>query len=183
MSSQTHEYRRRRRFVDKMIQGQLLWGLIVIETLLFTVGMLVIYNDLQSVVQDSIYRIHQDANDGRSLLFKELMLIFPWIITVNLFLIILVDRRWKRVVRHIILQLQDMLYRVKRLDLRIYLIQQTDHHVLQQAKLWLDKERDRNTRLQRHINELPVKIDSANLSDVHKLRENLKAMSRLLPSG
>jgi len=183
MNKQTHQYRRRRRFVDKMIQGQLLWGLIVIESLLFTAGMFVIYNDLQLVLQDSMYRVHQEVKGGRPLLLKELLLITPWIITANLLLMVVVDRRWKRVVRNIVLQLQDILYRVKRLDLRIYPVQQTDHEVLQQAKKWLDKERDRNAGLQSMINDLSAQVSISNNTDLYQIRESLKIIGRLLPKN
>lgn len=183
MNEQTQQHRRRRRFVDKMIQGQLLWGLIVIESLLFTAGMFVIYSDLQIVLQDSMYRVHQEVKGGRSLLLKELLLIFPWVITANLLLMVIVDRRWKRVVRNIVLQLQDILYRVKRLDLRIYPVQQTDHEVLQHAKQWLDKERDRNASLQTKVNEKLKQLNMNDASELHLLREQLKDMSRLLPNN
>jgi len=183
MNQQAHQYRRRRRFVDKVIQGQLLWGLIVIESLLFTAGMLVIYNDLQITLQENMYRVHQDGGSGRPLLLKELVLIFPWIITANLLLVIVVDRRWKKVVRNIILHLQDILYRVRRLDLRIYPVQQSDHEVLQQAKKWLDKERDRNASLQSRVNELPAQVNITDNAELHHLRESLKTMGRLLPDN
>lgn len=183
MNEQTYQHRRRRHFVDKMIQGQLLWGLISIECLLFTVGMFVIYSDLQIVLQDSMYRVHQEAKGGRSLLLKELLLIFPWIITANLLLVLVVDRRWKRLVRNIVLQLQDILYRVRRLDLRIYPVQQTDHEVLQHAKQWLDKERDRNAHLQTQVREVSELTNDGGAIELHQMRERLKTMSRLLPDN
>lgn len=176
-------YRRRRRFVDKVIQGQLLWGLIIIESLLFTAGMLVIYTDLQHALQTSMYRVHQEINGERPILLKELLIIFPWIITANLLLMVVVDRRWKRVVRNIIFQLQDILYRVKRLDLRVYPIQQTDHEVLQRAKQWLNKERDRNSSLQMRVNDIPDQLNINNTAELHRVRESLKTMSRLLPDN
>lgn len=178
-----YPYRRRRRFVDKMIQGKLLFGLIIIESLLFTAGMIFIYNDLQSALQSSMYRVHQDVDSGRPLLLKELLIIFPWIIAANLALVVLVDRRWKRVVRQIIFQLQDILYRVKRLDLRAYTIKHTDHEVLQTAKQWLDKERDRNASLQARVHNLPEKINIENTIELHQVRENLKSAARLLPDS
>lgn len=178
-----YSYRRRRRFVDKMIQGQLLWGLIIIECLLFSSGMIIIYNDLQMTLQDSMYRVHQEINGGRPLLLKELMLIFPWIITANLLLVVIVDRRWKKVVRKIVFQLQDILYRVKRLDLRIYSIQQTDHEVLQHAKQWLDKERDRNARLQAQMREISELTKAGDTAELHQVRERLKNMGKLLPDN
>lgn len=181
MNKPTHQHRRNRRFVDKMIQGQLLWGLIIVESLLFAVGLFVIYNDLQLVLQSSMYRVHQEVQGGRPLLLKELLLIFPWVITANLLLVVVVDRRWKRLVRNIVLQLQDILHRVKRLDLRVYHIQQTDHEVLQQAKKWLDKERDRNASLHARFNDFPIQGKNQDDSELHKIREGLKSMSRLLP--
>ncbi len=179
----THLYRRRRRFVDKMIQGQLLWGLIIIESLLFTAGMLVIYADLQETLQNTMYRVHQDLSGGRPILLKELLLIFPWIITANLLLMVIVDRRWKRVVRNIVYQLQDILHRVKRLDLRIYSIQQTDHEVLQNAKKWLNRERDRNSSLQTRVNDIADQLNVNDVAELHRVRESLKSMARLLPEN
>lgn len=179
----SHSYRRRRRFVDKVIQGQLLWGLIIIESLLFSAGMIIIFNDLQMTLQDSMYRVHQEINGGRPLLLKELMLIFPWIITANLLLVVIVDRRWKRVVRKIVFQLQDILYKVKRLDLRVYPIQQTEHEVLQHAKLWLDRERDRNARLQAQMREITDLTKPGDREVLHQVRERLKNMGKLLPDN
>lgn len=179
----THPHRRRRRFVDKMIQGQLLWGLIIIESLLFTVGMLVIYADLQQTLQNTMYRVHQELNGGRPILLKVLLLILPWIITANLLLMVAVDRRWKRVVRSIVFQLQDILYRVKRLDLRVYPIQQSDHEVLQHAKHWLHMERERNARLQARINEISDQLNITDVAELNRARECLKSMSRLLPDN
>ena len=181
MNEQTQHYRRRRRFVDKVVQGKLLWWLILIEGLLFGAGMVVIYEDLQSVIQANIYRVHQESATGRPVLLKELLLIFPWIISINLILVVIVDRRWKKIVRGIVLQLQDILHRVKRLDLKVYPIQQTDHEVLQNAKRWLDKERDRHASLQARMKEIPEHVDSADADSLHNVRERLKAMSRLLP--
>lgn len=181
MNERAYYHRRRRRFVDKMIQGQLLWGLIIIESLLFTAGMIVIYNDLQAALTDNMYRVHQETHSGRPILLKELLMIFPWIITANLLLMISVDRRWKRVVRQIVVQLQDILHRVKRLDLRVYTVRQTGHEVLQHAKAWLDKERDRYAGLRAQMKQIPEHIDSRDPAELHRLRERLKSMGRLLP--
>ena len=178
-----HHYRRRRRFVDKMIQGKLLWGLVVVESLLFSAGMFIIYLDLQAVLQESIYRVHQEASSGRPVLLKELLMIFPWIISANLLLLLVVDHRWKKTVRGIVMQLQDVLYRVKRLDLRPYTVQQSGHEVLQHAKQWLDRERDRHISLLSRINEIPDQIDFGDNKAVHQTREHLKNMSRLLPDS
>lgn len=183
MNEQMYHSRRRRKFIDKMIQGKLLTGLILIESLLFTIGMLVIYADLQSVLNDNMFRVHQEVNSGRPVLMKELLMIFPWIISVNLLLLIFVDRYWKQIVRHIVQQLQDILHRVKRLDLRVYLIQQSDHEVLQKAKQWLDKERDRYTSLRSRFNDIPEKIDTNNPDVIHHVREQLKSMAKVLPDS
>ena len=183
MSEQIQHFRRRRRFVDKMIQGQLVWGLIVIESLLFTAGMFVIYTDLQSVLQANIYRVHQEVGSGRPILLKELLMIFPWIISINLLLLLVVDRRWKKVVRRIVMQLQDILHRVKRLDLRVYPIEQSGHEVLRHAHAWLGKERDRYSSLLSRLDEIPEHIDVGNEQSLHQVRECLKRMGRLLPDN
>lgn len=175
-------YRRRRRFVDKVIQGQLLWWLIIIESLLFTIGMFVIYTDLQGVITENIFRVHQQGSTGRPVLLKELLIIFPWIIAANLLLVIAVDRHWKKIVRTIIMQLQDVLYRIKRLDLRIFPVQQSDHEVLQSARQWLDKERDRYTSLQNRMKDIPETIDQTDAKSIYQIRETLKSMSRVLPN-
>ena len=183
MNNAAHAYRRRRRFIDKMIQGKLLWILICIEMLLFGIAMIIIYQDLHIAIQDRMYRVHQTEMAGRPLFFKELLMILPWIIAINVFLVVMVERRWKQIVRNIINQLVDILYRVKRLDLRIYPILHTDHEVLQTAKQWMDKERDRNASLQSKLNQLPQKVDLHNSAELHQVRECLKSMSRLLPDS
>lgn len=178
-----HHYRRRRRFVDKKIQGRLLWGLIIIESLLFTAGMVFIYADLQAALQDNIYRVHQSWNSGRPLLLQALLSILPWIIGANVALIAMVDYRWKQRVHRIILPLQYILKRIKDLDLRTFHDVPSDHEVLQQAKLWLDAERERNTHLQEMSQTLLAMAEINETDRLARIREGLQAMSRVLPDN
>lgn len=177
-----HNYRRHRHFIDKQVQGKLLWGLVIIELLLFAIGMLVVYLDMQGTLEENMYRIHQVAPGGRPLLFRELLITVPWIIAININLMIVADRIWKRNVQLIVSQLQAVLEKVRKLDLRSYSIASEQHEVLKQAEHWFATERERYHELQTGVAELPDQIVMSEQATINQLRYQLSSLRDILPN-
>ncbi|MDH5181099.1 MAG: hypothetical protein OEZ39_10705 [Gammaproteobacteria bacterium] len=176
-----NQYRRRRRFIDKQVQGKLLWGLITIELLLFASGMLVVYLDMQGTLEENMYRVHQLTPGGRPLLFRELLITVPWIILININLMIVADRIWKRNVQLIVAQLQAVLEKVRKLDLRSLTIDAEQHEVLKNAESWFAIERGRYHSIQSGANQLPDQVIFSNQGQVNQLRNQLAELQDQLP--
>ena len=177
----THPYRRRRHFVDPRMQGRLLWGLIGLELLLFTIAMFVIYFDMQRILEESLYRVHQQLPSGRPLLLQALWVTVPWVVGNNILLVLYVDSIWKKALRPIISQLQEILIKVKRLDLRHRVDHAEEHEVLQSANEWLKKERERYSTIAALSNGLPEDVEINNKIMLEKLQSQLQALREELP--
>ncbi len=52
---------RRRHFVDASLQGSLVLALLAVEVALFVLALLWIHADLQAVIDERLYRVHQIA--------------------------------------------------------------------------------------------------------------------------
>lgn len=177
-----NQYRRRKHFIDKQVQGRLLWGLVIIELLLFTCGMLVVYLDMQGTLEENMFRVHQITPGGRPLLMRELLITVPWIILININLMIVADRIWKRNVQLIISQLQGVLEKVRKLDLRSYSVAGEQHEVLQQADSWVSVERERYHAIQTGVHKIPDQLSVADVAGVNQLRNQLANLRDKLPN-
>ena len=176
----THPYRRRRHFVDPRMQGRLLWGLIGLELLLFTIAMFVIYFDMQRILEESLYRVHQQLPSGRPLLLQALWVTVPWVVGINILLVLYVDSIWKKALRPIISQLQEILIKVKRLDLRHRVDHAEEHEVLQSANEWLKKERERYSTILALTKDLPKTLDSTNKVKLTQVQQQLRALRQAI---
>ena len=172
-------YRRRRHYIDAKIQGHLIWSLIVLEVLLFAVGMVVIYLDMQSMLDDRLYRVH-DLPLNRPLLLQGLWTNLPWIIGINILLVLYVDAHWKKKIRPIVLQLQEILCKVKRLDLRHRVVNEEEHDVLASANDWLKTERERYSAILALSNELPGSIDKNDQAGLRQLQRQLTTLQETI---
>ena len=168
-------HRRRRHFIDAKIQGHLIWSLILLEVVLFAIGMVVIYLDMQSMLDDRLYRVHE-LSLNRPLLLQGLWKNLPWIIGINILLILYVDAHWKKRVRPIVMELQDILCKVKRLDLRHRVVNNQEHDVLASASDWLKIERERYSAILALCNELPTSLAKNNQAGLLQLQQQLTTL-------
>jgi len=181
--AQTYQHRRRHYFIDAKLQGRLLWSLTILEVLLFAIAMFVIYVDMQATLEDSLYRVHQEVPRGRPLLFQELWLSLPWVIGINVLLVLYVDSQWKKAVRPIVMQLQEILIKVKRLDLRHRVVDAEAHDVLSSANEWLKKERERYSTILAVVDDLPESIDKNNNINSVQLQQQLKMLQKIISNS
>ena len=148
---------RRRHFVDRNVQGRLIVALILIEIVLFAVAMWFVYQEMQAAIDQELYRVHQVAVRSSPVLFHVLYQTVPWIILVNLLVLVTLDRLWGRYVSIIIRKLRVLAQNVASLDLRSQQYD-TEHEVLRQARQWIASEHLRCQQIRQSVQSLPDQL-------------------------
>ena len=164
---------RRRHFIDRNIQGRLIAGLVLIEVVLFALGMWFIYYKMQVAIDQELYRVHQLAPRSSPILLHALYQTIPWIILVNVLVLVGIDRVWGGYVEIIIGKLRRLAQKVAALDLRSQL-HDTEHDVLRQARHWLKVEQARCQQIRQLVQSLPDTPDPHDPVALHKLNEQLQ---------
>jgi hypothetical protein len=170
---------RRRHFVDRSVQGSLIAGLILIEVVLFAAAMWFVYQEMQSAIDQQLYRVHQVTTHSSPVLLHALYQTVPWIVLVNLLVLVTIDRVWGRYINIIIGKLRRSAQKVAALDLRSQRYD-TEHEVLRQAGLWIESERSRCQQIRRLVQALPDKPNALDAAARQQLREQLQQIRQQL---
>lgn len=158
--SKIPDNRRRRHYVDRVLQGRFLMGLITLEILLFGVGLFIVYQNMNAAIEMQIFQAHTIHESGSSLLFNELIRVMPWILVVNIVAVLITNRVWARYLGNIIQSLRQMLASAAKLDFRDITDQlDGNHEVLEKGTTWMRRERERNQVIKAAIAELDVDTD------------------------
>ena len=168
--------RRRRYYVDVCIQGGLVAAIVLFEVALFLVVMLMLRYNLNLAIEEQLYRIHVGPQDGLPVLISELFVLMPYIIVVNLAMVICIDWVWSNYVGRIIEPLKERLQSARSLDLRAGPVRAIRHEVLDKADSWILDENQRCRKLQRLINELSPEMDRV------EAKIKIEQMRQLLPA-
>jgi len=165
------EQLRRRHYVDRVLQGRFLAGLVTLEVLLFGIGLFVVYLRMNEVIEQQIFQAHASHEGGISLLINELIQVFPWILLVNVVAVLITSRIWSRYLDRVIQSLRQMLSSGANLDFRDISSQLAGHHeVLDIGEAWMARERERNRVIKSAVAELTVDSDP---------EEAIKALDRI----
>ncbi|HEC16444.1 MAG TPA: hypothetical protein ENI99_07745 [Sedimenticola sp.] len=169
------EEQRRCHYVDVRIQGGLVAALVLFEAVVLGAAMLVLYYNLDQVIEEQLYRIHITPRDGMPVLVSELFALVPYIIFANVAVVLCIDWAWSRYVNRIIEPLKERLRSAGSLDLRAMPAGNIRHEVLDKADAWVQEESRRYRKLQRLAAGLSAEMDSADaLAKIEQMR-------RLLP--
>lgn len=171
---------RRRHYVDRNVQGRLIAGLILVEVLLFAVAMWFVYMELQTTIDQELYRVHQAVAQSGPVLLYALYKTIPWIILVNLVVLIGIDRVWGRYINLIIEKLRRAAQKVAVLDLRDHLTD-TEHDVLRQARQWIESEHTRCVQIRELVQMLPTEVSEMDPGERQRLIEQLQQIRNKLP--
>ncbi|MCF6280994.1 MAG: hypothetical protein L3J28_02100 [Candidatus Polarisedimenticolaceae bacterium] len=154
------EQLRHRHYVDRVLQGWFLVGLVTLEVLLFGVGLFIIYQNMNEAIELQIFQAHAPHESGSSLLLYELMSVLPWILVANVIAVLITSRIWSQYLEKVIRSLRQMLAMGAKLDFRDVSDQMTgSHEVLDIGAAWMTRERDRNRIIKTAIAELTVDTD------------------------
>ncbi len=172
--------RRRRHYLDRSLQGWLLVGLIALEVTLFSIAMLILYQDLNAVVEARLYSAHVDPGGDMPALLQVTLRLLGGLLLINLFAVFVADRLWSRRVNHITGDLRQVLKRVGALDFSRHCPVAEDHAVLAAACRWQSVEAERC----QHIREVISALQTTDTSDkaIVDTREKLQQLRKLLPN-
>jgi len=171
---------RHRHYVDKLLQGRLVVGLVVFEVLLFGVAMFVLYQDLSNVVEQSMYRAHATEHRTLPLLLSELLRIGAVLIAINVVAVIGGTRLWRTRVDAIVETLERLLLSVHALDFRGADEPESGHEVLQNAGKWRQRERDRCEKIRAVVESLDSNVDSVETQAPEAMQAALQRLRELL---
>jgi len=154
------EQMRRRHYVDRVLQGRFLVGLVSLEVLLFGVGLFVVYQQMNEAIELQIFQAHASHEGGIALLVNELMQVLPWILVVNVVAVLITSRIWSQYLDKVIQSLRQMLSRGIHLDFRDISNQLEGHHeVLDIGAAWMARERERNRVIKSAVAGLTIDSD------------------------
>lgn len=172
---------RRKKFVDTNIQGRLIAGLLLLEIIVFAAAMGFVYQQLQTAIDINLYRVHQPDAENRAVLFNALVRTIPWIIGVNILMLIGIDRLWANYVTKIILSLRHIIERVAQFDLHSDSLVSPHHAVLHHAQLWVEAEQERCGNLRRLVQSIPDTVEQTDSTELTRLAEILQQIKQRLP--
>jgi len=172
---------RRKKYIDSNIQGRLIVGLLLLEVILFSIAMWFVYQELQMTIDNSLYRVHKPQVDSTPILFNALLATVPWIIFVNVLLLIGLNQLWGKYLAGIIKPLRIIINRLKTMDLRTHHEVGAEHLVMVHAQLWMLQERERCKKVRELTQSLPTEIKTSTPEEQKFLSETLKAIRRNLP--
>ncbi len=159
-----------------MLQGRLLRQMIVGELLLFVVALFGVWWGMREAVEASLYRVHQPPA-GLPVLVTQLLWFVPLIVLINLLAVGWSERRWRRRVRAIVGELDPLLERIRRADLRrLPAAGAVRHPVLEAARHWCAAEQNRFGEIARCIDSLPETLPA----EAKAAQAMLKALRRRL---
>lgn len=178
-------HQRKIHYIDHVLQKRLLIALLALETIVLSVAGAILYFRLNTIVDESLYRIHFAGQPSMfSVLLKESLLILGGLVAVNLVALFAADRIWSRYVRSILLTLRSLLSSTRDLDLRADPDVPQRHKVLTLAMDWRRTERARHLALHEalHIMESSAARPAASAAEIHdgllKLRKHLPGENR-----
>jgi len=178
--TQTGVEQRHRHYVDRLVQGRLVAGLVIFEVLLFSVAMVVLNQDLSSVVEQSMYRAHATEHQTLPLLLSELLRIGVVLIGVNVIAVVGGTRLWRARVDAIVGKLEGLLSSVHALDFRDAEEAGNGHEVLKNAGKWKQRERNRCEKIRAVVESLDPNIDPAETQMMDDTRASLQRLRELL---
>jgi hypothetical protein len=151
------EQMRRKYYVDRVLQGRFLVGLVALEVLLFGVGLFVVYQRMNEAIEQQIFQAHASHEGGVSLLIDVLIQVLPWILVANIIAVLITSRIWSQYLDNVIQSLRQMLSTGANLDFRDISNQMTGHHeVLDIGSAWMARERERNRVIKAAVADLMV---------------------------
>lgn len=150
---------RRRKFIDWQLQGWLLLGLVLLETLMLVAGVAYLHVQFSAAVDASLYRIHPQPGDSLLPLFvKELAWVVVVMGGVNTLALLVANQLWVGHVRRVQSAFRRRLERLKALDLRQPQSDsaEADHEVIELLEDWRARESERA----RTLEQLLTRLDS-----------------------
>lgn len=162
MNSPTPPNRRHIHYVDHTLQKWLLLALIVMEAVLVSLAIWALYQALDTIIEEEMYRVHYSTGTGvLPLLIKEGSAVLGWMLLVNLMALFVADRIWAIFVQDILKKLNQLMRASQDLDFAGHDRIRSNHAVLAQALSWRDTTRQRLEQRRGLILSLPPALPAS----------------------
>lgn len=176
-------HQRKVHYIDHVLQKRLLIALVALETTVLSLAGAILYFRLNTIVDESLYRIHFASQPSMfSVLLKESLLILGGLVAVNLVALFAADRIWSHYVRSILLSLRSLLSRTRDLDLRADPDLPQRHKVLTLAIDWRRTERARHLALYESLH-IVENIAARPAASAAEIRDGLLNFRKHLPGA
>jgi hypothetical protein len=147
---QSHQ--RKIKYIDHVMQKWLLIALVVLEMIVLSVAGVILYTRLNTIVDESLYRIHFGGQPSMfSVLLAESLRILGGLVVVNLLALFVADRIWAHYVRGILAGLCCLFERTRELDFGADPEMPIRHKIIALALQWRCAERARQLALQQSL--------------------------------
>jgi len=172
--SEQHGHRvRRRKLVDRRLQGILLVGLVALELGMLGGAMLYLYGQFSATIDANLFTVHRTAQTPLLPTFlKQLGGVVVVMGVVNTLALLLANFLWVGYIKRVIGAFRARLERISRLDLTQPVeAGEAQHEVLQLLESWRCREVIRAAQIERLLAQLPhpsdeVAVDEARLRQV-----------------
>ena len=173
-------HHRKIKYIDHVLQKWLLIALVVLEMMVLSVAGVILYVRLNTIIDESLYRIHFGGQSSMFLvLLSESLRIIGGLIAVNLLALFVADRIWSHYVRGILDTLCTLFVRTRKLDFRADPEVPQRHMVLALALDWRRVEKARNLALQQSIDLMAARNTASN----EEFRADLQTFRGHLPKA
>ncbi len=172
--------RRKIHYVDETLQKFFLTGLVLLEAGLAAGLTWLMWQHLNQVVDDNLYRVHlADAPPILLQLAQQALVLLGIFFAVNVVALVLVDLVWRAYVNTILRHFMQLMGKTAALDFTPDAPNPQRHLVLDLAESQRDKERQRLTEIRTRLSLLP----RAPLvpENAHYVADAVHAAKRLLP--
>jgi len=174
--------RRKQFYTDQRIQGYLLAALIALEFVLIGILIFYFYSEINSIIEDRLYRVHRVDNSTWPEIFTLLAVSMGCFVVVNILVLILAHIIWGRYVRQTLALFSSTLDKIIDLDFSGSSSSiQHRHSIVDLIEQWFDKEQKRNRDITTH-NECLSKYEGKPIGqdEIKDLEQILKTYRSLL---
>lgn len=177
--------RRRQYYTDQKIQGYLLAALVGLQLLLVSLMLLFMYSQINVIIDENLYRIHPGDEGALPDLFNVLITVMAVFVAVNIPMLYLAHGLWSRYITRTVGYFSSVLDKMLVLDFTgLATSLKRRHPMAALVELWFEKEKARNHRIQRLLEELSgYQQGDLGEQELEQIRKRLQEYRRLLRAG
>lgn len=173
-------HQRKIHYVDESIQQALLVGLVVLEVALVAGLSWLMWQHLNAIVEDNLYRIHlAEAQPILNQLLQEAARLLGIFVAVNAVALVLVHLLWQRHVRSILVAFGRLMAKTRALDFSADAPLQQRHQLLDLTGAQRDADRQRLITVRSLVQRLPTDPGA----DAAVVAPLLAALDEAIPKG
>ena len=165
--------KRSHHFINFGLQNRLIISLIVLELVLISVSVFVVYLDMNQIIEDNMFRIHIKNTLSVEYFAGRVLQVMFVLLLVNILLASFIVWRWRLYVNSIVMPLQATVSSIHKLDFTLTAEKPVRHDAVIIADQWLHREKDRFTEVRKLLSGI-------NLDETQNALESLSRCRRLI---